>query len=67
MKKIFREQIFTFMDGSDMMIDVVVEDKSVIEIIAAECSRGFEIGDVININGEESLIRSEDIEIEFLN
>lgn len=66
MKKIFKNQPFYFENGNQVNIDVVVVNGVVEDIIAAEQINEFAIGDVINVNGDESLIRSEDVEIDFL-
>lgn len=65
--KIYRNQLFTFDNGEEIFIDVTVEEGIIKDIIAAEDYKGFKKGDIINIDGDESLIRAEDIEIDFLN
>lgn len=66
MKKKYRNQMFTFNDGRSVWIDVVVENGEVTEIYAAEDFSGFRRGDQINIDGDDSVIRSQDIAIEYL-
>lgn len=65
MKK-YRNQLFTFNDGRSVWIDVVVENGEVTDIIAGENFEEFKKGDIINIDGDNSLIRSQDIAIEYL-
>lgn len=64
--KKFRNQLFTFEDGKDILIDVIVENDSVTDIIASENFENFMKGDIINSDGDNSLIRSEDIFVEEL-
>lgn len=64
--KIYKNQLFTFNDGRSVWIDVVVENGEVTDIIAAEDFLGFRRGDQINVNGDDSVIRSQDIAIEYL-
>lgn len=70
MNKTFKNQSFAFEDGTEIYIDVVAEDDEVKEVIAAELFeyKGFKfnVGDGINVNGDESLIRSENVQISFL-
>lgn len=66
MKKLYKDQVFTFENGKDVLIDVVVEDGEVTEIIAGEKIGEFEKGKIINVDGEDSIIRSQDININFL-
>lgn len=70
MKKTYKKQLYTLENGEDIFIDVVVEDGNVIEVIAGEDIEykdySFKQGDLINVAGDESLIRSEDIEVSFL-
>lgn len=70
MTKVFHEQLFFMDDGKDFLIDVVVEDGYVTDIIAAQDIHykdySFLKGEVINVDGEESMIRSGDIDVELL-
>ena len=70
MKKTYKTQLYTLQNGKDIFIDVILEDNKVTDIIAGEDIKyeNYHIkkGDIINSNGEESLIRSEDIEVAFL-
>lgn len=70
MTKIFHEQLFFMDNGEDFLIDVVVEDGCVTDIIAAQDIHykdySFLKGEVINVDGEESMIRSGDIDVELL-
>lgn len=70
MKKTYEKQLYTLENGEDIYIDIIVEDDNVTDIIAGEDiefkNYSFKKGDLINVLGDESLIRSEDIEISFL-
>lgn len=66
MGKVFENQLFTFDDGSDMLVDIIIEDEVVTDIIAAQDIYNFRKGDIVNNEGDKSLIRSEDIEVDFL-
>lgn len=64
--KTYKDQLFTFDNGRSVWIDIVVENGEVTEIYAGEDFLGFKQGDQINVDGEDSLIRSQDIAIEYL-
>lgn len=71
MLKLYKNQLFTFENGAEVFIKVVVEDGEVGNIIAEEDIVVDDVvqvkkGDIINDKGDDSLIRSEDIEISFL-
>ena len=70
MKKYYNNQLFTMEDGKEFLIDVVVEDECITNIYAGEDINykdyHFKKGELINCDGDDSMIRSEDILIGFL-
>ena len=70
MKKYYNNQLFTMEDGKEFLIDVVVKDECITNIYAGEDINykdyHFKKGELINCDGNDSMIRSEDILIGFL-
>ena len=70
--KRYNNQLFTIDNGEEFLIDVVVDlvNKEVADIYASEDINykdyHFKKGDLINYQGDDSMIRSEDILIGFL-
>ena len=67
MKKIYSEQLYFMESGESFLIDIVVNNDEITDIIASEDIQyknyKFQKGDIINCNGDNSMIRSEDISI----